>query len=151
MRTVFIILGSIGIWGSGVVPGMGQGTVPAQGYTLTVNVSQLHSDAGKLYLSLYNSPTGYPKNASVAYRLAFSEIRNGKATIALDHLPPGDYAIACYHDENNNGKIDTNFFGMPTEGTGASNDARGSFGPPRFSDAKFKLDADTTLGIRIHY
>jgi len=39
----------------------------------------------------------------------------------LAGIPPGTYAIACYHDENDNGKLDTNFLGIPKEGTGASN------------------------------
>ena len=41
------------------------------------------------------------------------------------------------HDENSNGKLDRNFVGMPKEGVGASNDAKGSFGPPKFADARF--------------
>lgn len=118
---------------------------------LTVNITGLRSDKGKLYLSLYNSAKGYPKDATVAYRLAFTEIHNGKATVTLTGLPSGTYAIACYHDENDNGKLDTNFMGIPKEGTGASNNAKSSMGPPKFRDAKFQLAGDTTLTIRMNY
>jgi uncharacterized protein (DUF2141 family) len=123
----------------------------AQEYSLTVNVGGLRSEAGKLYLSLYRSAEGFPQKASAAYRLAFGTIEKGKCRIVLDKLPPGVYAVACYHDENNNGKIDTNFFGIPKEGTGASRDAKGSMGPPKFADAKFGIERDTTIEIRIHY
>jgi hypothetical protein len=39
--------------------------------------------------------------------------------------------------KNSNGKLDRNFMGSPKEGVGASNDAKGSFGPPKFADARF--------------
>jgi uncharacterized protein (DUF2141 family) len=143
MRKLLIILAVTGIWG--------RGRVSAQGYTLTVNVVKLRSDAGKLYLSLYNSGEGYPKNASAAFRLSTSVIQHGRARIVLDRIAAGTYAIACFHDENNNGKLDTNFFGKPTEGTGASNDARGSLGPPKFRDAKFAVDGNKTINITIFY
>ena len=123
----------------------------AQQYKITVTITGLHSDKGNLYLSLYHSAEGYPKKASAAFRLSFTSISNGRATIILDDIPQGVYAIACYHDENNNGKLDTNFFGIPVEGTGASNNARGSLGPPKFRDAKFMVNSDTSQTIKIVY
>ena len=125
--------------------------VPAPSYAIKITVTGLRSDKGKLYLSLYNSEKGYPKEPSAAYRLAFSDIHGGRSTLLLAGIPQGTYAIACYHDENDNGKLDANFLGIPKEGTGASNDARGSLGPPKFRDAKFQLVSDTTLTIRINY
>jgi uncharacterized protein (DUF2141 family) len=123
----------------------------SQTYAIRVNITDLRSDKGKVYLSIYNSEKGYPKEASVAYRLSFSDIHNGQSTITLAGIPSGTYAIACYHDENDNGKLDTNLLGIPKEGTGASNNARGSLGPPKFRDAKFQLASDTTLTIKIKY
>lgn len=123
----------------------------AQSYTIKVNVTGLRSNKGKVYMSLYNSEKGYPKDASVAYRLSFADIHDGVSTIVLAGIPQGTYAIACFQDENGNRKLDTNFLGIPREGTGASNDARGSMGPPKFKDAKFQLVSDTTLTIKINY
>ena len=93
----------------------------------------------------------YPKEPSAAYRLSFSDIHNSKSIVLLAGIPQGTYAIACYHDENDNGKLDSNFLGIPKEGTGASNNARGSIGPPKFKDAKFQLVSDTSLTIKINY
>ena len=59
----------------------------------------------------------------------------------IKHLPPGTYALALIHDENGNGKVDTNWIGMPKEGVGASNNATGTLGPPSWRDAKFELQA----------
>jgi uncharacterized protein (DUF2141 family) len=144
MRPVHIMLLAITALG-------GAKMATAQQYKITVTIIGLRSDKGTLYLSLYNSAEGYPKKASDAFRLSCSSILNGKCTIILDDIPKGVYAIACYHDENNNGKIDTNFFGIPVEGTGASNNAKGSWGPPKFQDAKFIVNNDTNQIIKIVY
>ena len=45
-----------------------------------------------------------------------------------------------HHDEDNDGKVDTNWLGIPNERLGASNDARGTFGPPSFNQAKIILN-----------
>ena len=63
----------------------------------------------------------------------------GSVTVRITGVPPGTYAAQAYGDENGNGKIDRNLFGIPTEGIGFSNDAKMRFGPPSFADAAFTL------------
>jgi uncharacterized protein (DUF2141 family) len=123
----------------------------AQQYTLDVAVSGMHNDKGSLYISLYNSEKGFPRDPRSAIRLTHAPIVNGISTFRFTKLPPGTYAIACFHDENGNGKLDANFFGIPSEGTGISNNAVGFLGPPKFRDAKFSLNRDTAITIRIKY
>jgi uncharacterized protein (DUF2141 family) len=56
------------------------------------------------------------------------------------------------HDENRNNEMDTNFLGIPIEGFGASNDARGFLSPPKYDDAKFYLNSDSLhLEINMNY
>ena len=63
---------------------------------------------------------------------------NTARPICIFHgIPAGTYGLSAFHDKNDNGKLDTNFVGMPTEDYCASNNARGFMGPPSFSDAKF--------------
>lgn len=78
-----------------------------------------------------------PVQASVA------TIRGGAALCVFKGVAKGVYGISAFHDENTNGKLDTNFIGLPTEDYCASRDARGSFGPPSFSDAKFSYAGGT--------
>ena len=56
-------------------------------------------------------------------------------------------AVACYHDGNGNGKLDTNMLGIVKEGMGASRDAKGSMGPPKFDNAKVEMERDTARGV----
>jgi uncharacterized protein (DUF2141 family) len=60
--------------------------------------------------------------------------------------------VSVFHDENSNGKIDRNFMGIPKEGVGASNDAEGRFGPPKFDDARFTYRGGlNVLTIHVRY
>lgn len=65
-------------------------------------------------------------------------------------LPSGDYAIALFHDENRNGKLDRKL-GIPSEGIGFSRNPRLMFGPPRFEAAAFQLgsgESEQTVKLR---
>ncbi len=66
-----------------------------------------------------------------------AEIAGARAVCEFLGVPAGTYGISSYHDKNDNGKMDLGFMRIPKEGYAASNDARGSFGPPKFADAKF--------------
>ena len=65
---------------------------------------------------------------------------------------PGTYAVAIYHDENGNKKFDKNFFGLPTEGFGFSNNPGILFGPPDHDEAAFEVgDTPVTVHIDVTY
>ena len=53
-----------------------------------------------------------------------------------------EYAVHVFHDLDSNGKMKTNFIGIPREPTGVSNEAKGKFGPPKFKDAKFAVTGE---------
>ena len=65
---------------------------------------------------------------------------------------PGIYAVAVYHDENDNHHFDKNFLGLPAEGYGFSNDAPTLFGPPAFDAARLVVrPGDNPIRIRLRY
>lgn len=61
----------------------------------------------------------------------------GVTKVVVHGLPPGRYATQAFLDENTNREVDRALFGIPKEGIGFSNDARISFGPPKWQDAVF--------------
>jgi uncharacterized protein (DUF2141 family) len=95
-----------------------------------VDVEKLRSDKGQVFCALYSSSAGFPKASQKAVARTTSSISNKRATCEFSAILPGTYAISVFHDENSNGKLDTNFLGIPREGVGASNGARGHLGPP---------------------
>jgi len=120
-------------------------------YRLTVTISSLRSNDGTVYVSLYNSEAGYPTDPNKAFRKAIVKIINRKAVAVFDSIPEGVYAVGCFHDEDGNGKLNTNFLGIPSEGVGASNDATGFMGPPKFKDASFPVRMNTSISIQMKY
>jgi uncharacterized protein (DUF2141 family) len=125
---------------------------PALLGTLTVNLTNFRNSKGHAGLTIFKGEDGYPKSPDKAVRVMYIPIVNNKAVAVIDNLSEGEYAISVYHDENDNKKMDSNFFGIPKEGVGASNDARGHMGPPKYNDAKFIFHGNTqTITIQIVY
>lgn len=115
---------------------------------LEIAVTNLESDKGFLVVALLNSQEQYDSGDQMFRSNDKVEIRAGKASITFKDIPFGSYAVKTFHDENSNGKLDTNFVGYPKESFGFSNDAMGKFGPPSFEEAEFSLAA-RTLRIEI--
>ena len=109
---------------------------PVLAAELAVEVHGIRSDAGRLFVAVHASetktsfPAGTGSIAAVHQRAHAGTVR-----FVLQDLPPGQYAVNAFHDENDNGDLDTNLVGIPSEGYGFSNDPDSSFGPPDFEAA----------------
>lgn len=76
----------------------------------------------------------------------------GTTDVVIRNLSPGRYAAQVFHDKNGNGEVDRKIFGIPTEGIGFSNDARISFGPPKFTDAAFDYGGGVqSIALKLRY
>jgi uncharacterized protein (DUF2141 family) len=118
---------------------------------LTVTINGTRNATGSIAAGIFNSETSFPKapQAFAAFRI---KAQQGTVSFTVHNLPPGKYAVTSYHDENDNGKLDTDVTGLPTEGYGVSNDAREIFGPPQFAKASFELgDQSKTIIVTITY
>jgi uncharacterized protein (DUF2141 family) len=76
-----------------------------------------------------------------------SAIAKNQAEITFQGIEKGEYAVSLYQDENGNGKLDTNFMGIPKEAYASSNNAKGFMGPPKYQEAKFIVDKNQTITI----
>lgn len=70
---------------------------------------------------------------------ASAPAQQGETIVTVDNVPPGNWAVLSYQDENDNGELDRNILGIPKERYAFSREARGRFGPPSFEDAAFVL------------
>jgi uncharacterized protein (DUF2141 family) len=128
----------------------GADTIPTA--VLTIRVTHLHSNNGQVGCTVYNSAKGFPTDPTAALQSRWCSIANAASTCAFDPIPAGTYAVACFHDENKNGKCDTGLFGIPTEGTVVSNHAKGFMGAPSFDKAKFSFSGIASeLQLRMGY
>ena len=109
---------------------------------LTINVTNLTTTEGTVMVQIMQGEAQFngdePSIASMMSRATDEEM-----TFST-RLPAGEYAIRVMHDVNNNGEMDSNFVGMPTEPWAMSNNAKGNFGPPKWEEAKFELTGSVT-------
>jgi uncharacterized protein (DUF2141 family) len=123
-----------------------------KGATVEARMSAFKNDRGKVVVGLFKKTDEFPDINKKATMRGSVKIKNRKATYKFKNVKPGVWAIAVYHDENNNGKLDTNFLGIPKEGWGASRNPRPRMGAPDFDDAKFTVKAgDRAFRIKITY
>lgn len=121
------------------------GAIGQTGYTLTVTINGFKTKKGTVKLNMQNTAEKevYQKVAPVpgkSYQLVISNVQ------------PGQYAINVFHDKNNNNKLDTNWLGIPTEGWGCSNDARGFMSAPSFKSKLITIKSNTAITINlVHY
>jgi len=112
-----------------------QDEIPQVG--IVMQVDTLKTNAGIVYCDLYNSEKGFPNKPERAVARVKVRPTGKKATCVFSDVKEGRYAVALWHDVDDDQKLDTNFLGIPREPVGSSNNAKGSFGPPKFRDAAF--------------
>lgn len=103
---------------------------------LTIKITGFENDEGKCWFGLDNSEEVFESEDNV-FIGKILPIVNKEVNITIENLPYGNYAIRVFHDENDNGELDTDILGIPSEDYGYSNDASGWFGPPSWEKAKF--------------
>lgn len=126
---------------------------PRPGASIHAAVSVLRSQSGRLGCSLYDKADGFPRDADKAARRHWLRITGPVAVCEFEQLPPGEYAVAAFHDENGNGEMDAGLFGIPTEGWATSKNVKPALSAPSFEDSKVTLRADEVLRLEltVHY
>lgn len=112
-----------------------------EGHSLKVKVTNIKKGEGMIRIAAY-SPEQEFLGDKIVDGVNMEVNEAGFVMAIFDNLPLGTYALSLYHDQNSNGELDANFFGIPKEPYGFSNDARGTFGPPKYTAAQFEFIKD---------
>jgi len=118
-----------------------------------VKILDIRNSTGSVACALFEAPEGFPTEFLLsATNIMMIKVRDTKARCDFLDIPPGIYALAVIHDENMDGKLGTNWLGVPTEGYGFSNDAKALLSAPSFDAASFPYDgSDIDLTITLNY
>jgi uncharacterized protein (DUF2141 family) len=119
---------------------------PTSTATITVEVTGLRNAAGLLGCKLLTKAEGFPEGEGTN---ASGAIKGTTGSCRFEGLAPGTYAVSVLHDENSNGKLDKNFFGVPTEGYGVSNNKTYAMSAPKWEESKFTVAAGETRALTI--
>jgi uncharacterized protein (DUF2141 family) len=107
---------------------------------ITVSVENIKDDKGTVIFGVYSEKT-FMKVAP-EFR-AQSEIVDGIASVTFKDLPPGTYAISCFHDKNSNSQMDFEPTGAPLEPYGVSNNKINNYGSLIWEDSNFELKEES--------
>lgn len=121
-----------------------QESITSKTGTIKVSVNNVLNDSGTVHFAVFTKEN-FRTQALFAKT---ATIKEGVSTVIFENIPVGEYAIICYHDENENNQLDFETNGMPKESYGTSNNAL-NFGPPQFEDSKFIVNEEPlTLEIK---
>jgi uncharacterized protein (DUF2141 family) len=119
---------------------------------IVVEITGFRNSDGQVGVLLFSREEGFPMDHRLAEKKIFAGIDRNACRVKLEDIPYGIYGISVFHDENADGKLKKNFFGIPREGIGVSRNPTIRFGPPRFKEANFTLDSnEQSLAIAIRY
>lgn len=111
----------------------------AQDPTLKVEISSIRKAQGKLWIAIYRPGEKFGGDNPGMHKIV--PVNSMKNKILEFNLPEGTYAIAIFHDVNNNEELDKNLVGIPKEPYGFSNNFKPRFSAPQFKDCSFELPA----------
>lgn len=117
-------------------------------FDLTVTVTNIQNAKGKVSFGLFRKQDSFPIKGK-QFKGVLVETTKSKTKYTFQDLEKNSYAVAVYHDENNNGILDKNLVGAPTEAYGFSRNAREMFSAPSFEDAKIDLSDNKSIEIWI--
>jgi len=125
-------------------------TTAANAADLTVTINGVKNSNGSVAAAIFNAEANFPRGAPMGgFRMKAS---GGPVTFTFRNLPPGKYAMTSFHDENDNGKLDADPAGVPSEGYGVSNDAIEVLAPPKWAKASFDLtDQGKSIAMSLNY
>jgi uncharacterized protein (DUF2141 family) len=109
--------------------------------SIDVQVIGAPSDDGSIRCAVFLQSDGFPDDGSKA-RLQVLAASVRPLICRFDDIPASRIAIAISHDGNGNGKLDTNFLGIPKEAWGVSRGVRPSLRAPRFEQAAVEFDGN---------
>lgn len=118
---------------------------------IAVVINGLESAEGQVLIALFLSDTGWPDDESAAHEAQVLpiELENLAAETLFENVPAGPFAISVFHDKDSDRELDTGFLGIPSEPYGFSRDARDTFGPPEFEEARLELAPGETARLVI--
>ncbi|NMM48940.1 DUF2141 domain-containing protein [Flammeovirgaceae bacterium KN852] len=119
----------------------------AQTENLSIEIKEINSTSGKIHISIYSLQNKF-LSLTDTFRFKAFNPSNSLERISFS-VPPGKYAVATYHDLDDDGKMDKNLLGIPKEPYGFSNNFKLKLSAPKFEDCQIEVKENQTHRIEI--
>ena len=118
------------------------GFAPAGSADIRITVGNVAQETGEIFASLCNEDTYLAGRYDQCTNIRFAATEGGVGV--FEGVPPGSYGISIFHDVDGDQRMKVGGQGIPLEPIGASNDARGLYGPPSFDDLAIEHGTEET-------
>jgi uncharacterized protein (DUF2141 family) len=125
----------------------------SQAADITLEVEGLDTtrlQGASLMVAVFTEPASWLRQPQAGQRFSLEAAVGGKLTVVLNDLPEGPLAFSLFQDANANSRLDMNAMGIPVEPYGFSNNATGSFGPPKFEQAIVTPVAGAPVKVKLN-
>jgi uncharacterized protein (DUF2141 family) len=120
-----------------------EGLIALNGRTQTHNhtivFGNLDKKKGKLFIGWYVNADDFLKEDKAVLKKIVEVSDKESIPVVFENVLPGTYAVAVFFDVNGNGKMDTNFLGIPKEKYGFSNNVYPLTRAANFKESSFSI------------
>ena len=143
MRTILMVLGTAS---ASIIAN------PVTAGEVQIVVNGVQPGSGEIVIGLFRDKGNFPWSPTLASFTASAAAQAQSIRVVIKNVPPGQYALAAFHDKDGSRKVPRNIVGYPKTGVGFGNDASIRLGPPSFESATVSIGAEeTTKAIRLVY
>lgn len=119
---------------------------------LTITFQNIRSPKGQVIVSLYSDKEQYYDHPKFYHMFEKKNVEDGKMTVTVKDIQPGEYALSFLDDENSSNKMEYSWYGIPKEGFGFSNNQKASItGAPSYEKCLVNINEDTSISIELEY
>ena len=120
----------------------------AQYGTVIIKIKNIQTLEGNLVIGIFDKKENFPIDG-LQFKKTTLKVDANEMTYSVELPSQKEYALAIFHDRNADGFIDRNWFGIPLEPYGFSNNIRPTLSAPEFEKVKFRLDKSANLDINL--
>ncbi|WP_428408496.1 DUF2141 domain-containing protein [Hyphococcus sp.] len=121
----------------------------AEALTLDLVITHLGEGEGPVRVSIETEDSWFVDDAEPFRTFTLPRTAENEVTLHVDDLPPGEYAIRVFHDEDGDNELNRRFYGPPKEPYGFSGAKTDRMLPKSFDYAKFHFDKPMAMTITL--
>ena len=120
----------------------------AEKFDLKITVTNVKTQKGSVEIGIFNDEKSFLVKGK-EYKTGSKVVTNDTIVFILKDLTKDDYAISLYQDINSDKKCNLNFFGIPVEPYGFSNNFKPKLSKPSFNDCKIEVNNNSSIMIKL--
>lgn len=124
-------------------------TPPKENGQIDLQITNTESEYGVIRILIFKGSGGFPEERSKAFQALSIPVLKREEKYSIDDLPPGEYALSIFHDEDGDGKMRKNPVGYPLEKYGFSNNPKILFSIPSFEKCAVQIRKGETKLLKI--